>query len=83
MNPEYKASNLTTQPDIRSSSWINAKIREELGYAPNNVYLNSDDEKLISGMNDMEREMLILERNKKIETVRFKYEHQRKQFLLK
>lgn len=47
MNPEYKASNLMTQPDITSSSWINAKIREELGYDPNNIYVNSEDEEAI------------------------------------
>jgi hypothetical protein len=47
MNPEYKASNLTTQPDITSSLWINAKVREELGYDFNNIYVNSEDEEAI------------------------------------
>jgi len=34
-------------------------------------------------MKDMDRETVIEDRNKRIEIVRFKYEYQRKQFLLK
>lgn len=60
-NPEFRPP--VAIPDIASSGWINAKVREELGYAPNNIYFNEDDFKHIQAMNDMEREMLIEDRN--------------------
>ena len=49
----------------------------ELGYAPNNIYLNTEDQLKIQAMNDMERELLLDERNQKVEAARFKYERQR------
>lgn len=71
-NPEHCAP--VVIPDIASSGWINAKVREELGYAPNNIYFNEEDKKQIEAMNDMEREMLIEDRNQKAEAARYKYE---------
>lgn len=52
-------------------------IKIELGYAPNNIYLNTEDQLKIQAMNDMERELLLDERNQKVEAARFKYERQR------
>ena len=49
---------------------------KELGYG-SDLNIDSDDEKKISAMNDLEREMLLDERNKKRELLMEKYELQK------
>jgi len=70
-------------PDVKSSGWTNAKIKEELGYTPNYLYLNEEDERKVSKMNEMDREILLHDRSEKAEAAKFKYERQKQNILQK
>jgi len=48
-----------------------------LGYDPDNIFLNDEDENNINQMNDIDRETIIDERKEKAEAAKFKYEKTR------